>query len=632
MIKNLFRRSNSSKENTEQRRPAVTPQHFDYDEDIIKTITKHPKTKEDEMFIRSAIENNDFLCSLLQNQKLQDVIDCMYPESVTPNEIIIKQGDLDGSHLYVSVTGTYEVIQNDEVINSFSDVRVFGELALLYNAKRLATIKSKSFGKMWLLDRVVFKHLLVRSEMEQHEEVVGFLQQVPKLNSVPKEVLQQVASLLKLEFFATGTSIVEEGDTSPDTFYIIKAGSVTVSKKSEGLIDRLYRGAFFGELALLKAKERKATVTADAPGTECFILNRKQFLEHFGNIPDCISINFQIQPYKPMEELIEHTDLSLDDFKIVNTLGIGGFGRVELVQHSSKKELVFALKCMQKHIVAAQKQQEHVFNEKDIQISCKNNFIVRLYRTYKDPKYLYFLLEPCLGGDLWNHLHKHKPRQFEDQVAQFYAGCVIEAFAYLHERRIVYRDLKPENLLLDAKGYVKLTDFGFAKKLQMFKKCIKKTYTFAGTPEYVPPEIILNQGHDKAVDYWALGVFIYELLTGNTPFRTDDVSYMKTYKLILKGIDDVKFPLDVSVQAEGLVKKLCKSTPSERLGCLNGGVMDIKNHEWFDGFSWEKLAECKLPAPYRPNLKTNTDVHYFEKFPKDNMVPPDDNSGWDDNF
>ncbi|XP_008194015.1 cGMP-dependent protein kinase, isozyme 1 [Tribolium castaneum] len=631
MIKNFFRRANTTKQIAEQRRPAVTPQHFDYDEDIIKTITKHPKCKEDEMFILSAIENNDFLCSLLQNKKLQDVVDCMYPESVSPSQTIIKEGD-DGSHLYVSVTGTYEVIQNGKVVKTFSDVRVFGELALLYNAKRIATIKARTFGKVWILDRVVFKHLMVNSDIEQRQEIVDFLKQVPKLNSVPLEVLEEVASLLKLDFFPTGTKIVEEGEVNPDKFYIIKAGSVTVSKKNEGAIDKLYKGSFFGELALLKEKERKATVMADPPGTECLILARREFIAHFGNIPDCFSINVQTQPYKPMEEIIEHTDLNLSDFHVISTLGIGGFGRVELVQHSGKKELVFALKCMKKYVIAAQKHQELVFNEKNIQIVCKNNFIVRLYRTYRDKKFLYFLLEPCLGGDLWTHLYKQKPRFLDENHAKFYTACVVEAFNYLHERLIIYRDLKPENLLIDAKGYVKLTDFGFAKKLKMIKKCVKKTYTFAGTPEYVPPEIMLNQGHDKAVDYWALGVFVFELLTGKTPFRTDDVTYMKTYKLILKGIDDVEFPKHVSVEAVKLVKELCKSTPPQRLGCGSGGILDVKGHEWFGGFDWGRFEGGKMPAPFRPNLRTNIDVHYFEKFGADEDVPPDVAVDWDKEF
>lgn len=583
------------------------------------------------MFIKSALENNDFLNSLFQNKKIQELVDCMYPEDVKPNQIIIEQG-ADGSHLFVAVTGSYDVIQNEQIVATFSDVRVFGELALLYNAKRLATIKSKSFGKVWILDRVVFKHLMVKTEIEQHEEMVFFLQQVKKLNSVPQEVIEAVANLLKLEFFSTGTQIIEEGDTNPNKFYIIRAGSVTVNKKDEGNIDKLYKGSFFGELALLREKERKATIIADAPGVECLTLTRSEFIAHFGNIPDCFSINIQPQPYKPMEEIIEHTDLLLEDFKVITTLGIGGFGRVELIQHQIKPELVFALKSMKKYVIAKEKQQEHVFNEKNIQIACKSNFIVRLYRTYKDKKYLYFLLEPCLGGDLWILLHKQKPRRFEEVYAQFYVACVLEAFDYLHERRIVYRDLKPENLLIDPKGYIKLTDFGFAKKLNVMKKLVKKTYTFAGTPEYVPPEIILNQGHDKAVDYWALGVFIFELITGSTPFKTEDLSHMLTYRLILKGIDKIKFPKYLSPEVEKLVKELCRATPTERLGCLNSGLMGVKNHEWFKNFPFDSLSKCTLQAPYKPNLCNNVDVHYFETFPKEKKIPPDENSDWDKVF
>lgn len=163
---------------------------------------------------------------------------------------------------------------------------------------------------------------------------------------------------------------------------------------------------------------------------------------------------------------------------------------------------------------------------------CKSNF--RLFNTFRDKKYLYFLMEPCLGGDVWTVLQKNK--FFDEKTARFMTACVIESFEYLHTRNMIYRDLKPENLMLDNRGYVKLVDFGFAKRINPSHK----TWTFAGTPEYVAPEIILNKGHDRAVDYWALGVFIHELLVGKPPFRGTD--HMKTYTLILRGIDSIQFP------------------------------------------------------------------------------------------
>lgn len=145
-----------------------------------------------------------------------------------------------------------------------------------------------------------------------------------------------------------------------------------------------------------------------------------------------------------------------------------------------------------------------------INIELKSNtlYIFRLYKTFREPKYVYLLLEPCLGGEVWTLLRDRG--SFDDHTTRFFTACVIEAFQFIHSKGIIYRDLKPENLLLDSQGYVKLADFGFAKRLGPSKK----TMTFCGTVEYIAPEIIRNIGHDRAVDYWALGILMYELLTG----------------------------------------------------------------------------------------------------------------------
>ena len=205
----------------------------------------------------------------------------------------------------------------------------------------------------------------------------------------------------------------------------------------------------------------------------------------------------------------EFKPLKLSDLRIVATLGVGGFGRVELVQIAGDtKNRSFALKQMKKSQIVETRQQQHIMSEKEIMEESDCGFIVKLYKTFKDRKYLYMLMESCLGGELWTILRDRG--NFDDGTTRFYTACVIEAFEYLHSRGIIYRDLKPENLLLDGEGYVKLVDFGFAKKLQVGRK----TWTFCGTPEYVAPEVILNKGHDISADYWSLGVLMFELLTG----------------------------------------------------------------------------------------------------------------------
>lgn len=332
-----------------------------------------------------------------------------------------------------------------------------------------------------------------------------------------------------------------------------------------------------------------------------------------------------VDPKSPalIKENDEFANVKLEHLTVTATLGVGGFGRVELVQLATDKR-TFALKQLKKKHIVETRQQDHIMSEKRIMSEAHCQFIVRLYKTFKDKKYLYMLLEVCLGGELWTILRDRG--SFDDGTTRFYVACVIEAFSYLHSKGIVYRDLKPENLLLDEKGYCKLVDFGFAKKIGFGRK----TWTFCGTPEYVAPEIILNKGHDFAADYWSLGILMYELLTGSPPFSGSDP--MKTYNIILKGIDMIEFPRKITRNAHNLIKKLCKDNPSERLGYQRNGLKDIQKHKWFDGFNWDGLRNRKLAPPIVPKIKSSTDASNFDDYPKDDEVPPDDMTGWDKDF
>ncbi|KAB0397745.1 hypothetical protein E2I00_014697 [Balaenoptera physalus] len=334
---------------------------------------------------------------------------------------------------------------------------------------------------------------------------------------------------------------------------------------------------------------------------------------------------FRIKNSRYEAEAAFFANLKLSDFNIIDTLGVGGFGRVELVQLKSEESKTFAMKILKKRHIVDTRQQEHIRSEKQIMQGAHSDFIVRLYRTFKDSKYLYMLMEACLGGELWTILRDRG--SFEDSTTRFYTACVVEAFAYLHSKGIIYRDLKPENLILDHRGYAKLVDFGFAKKIGFGKK----TWTFCGTPEYVAPEIILNKGHDISADYWSLGILMYELLTGSPPFSGPDP--MKTYNIILRGIDMIEFPKKIAKNAANLIKKLCRDNPSERLGNLKNGVKDIQKHKWFEGFNWEGLRKGTLTPPIIPSVASPTDTSNFDSFPEDNdEPPPDDNSGWDVDF
>uniref|UniRef100_A0A8C5D2I4 cGMP-dependent protein kinase n=1 Tax=Gadus morhua TaxID=8049 RepID=A0A8C5D2I4_GADMO len=318
------------------------------------------------------------------------------------------------------------------------------------------------------------------------------------------------------------------------------------------------------------------------------------------------------------------SSVSLNDFNVICTLGMGGYSRVELVQLKSDSSRSFAMKVLKKRHILDTSQQDHILSERRIMKEAHSPFTVRLYRTFKDSKYLYMLLESCLGGELWSLLRDRG--SFDDGTTRFYTGCVIEALAFLQCRGIIYRDLKPENIILDQRGYAKLVDFGFAKKVGLGKK----TWTFCGTPEYVAPEIILNKGHDSSADCWSLGILIFELLSGSPPFSGSDP--MKTYNIILRGIDMVEFPKKITKSAANLIKRLCRDNPSERLGNQKNGVKDIQKHKWFEGFNWEGLRQGTIDSPYTPTVTGPLDNSNFDYFPEDTDEPPDEESGWDLEF
>ncbi|NXX10266.1 KGP2 kinase, partial [Podargus strigoides] len=271
-------------------------------------------------------------------------------------------------------------------------------------------------------------------------------------------------------------------------------------------------------------------------------------------------------------------------------LGTGGFGRVELVRCQGR---LYALKRIRKDWVVRRQQQEHVRTERRVLAGTRSPFVVGFFGTFRDGQYVYLLLEFCPGGDLWTKLRQE--RCFAEPVAVFCCACVVEALQFLHARGVVYRDLKPENLVLDQRGYVKLVDFGFAKELGRGEK----SFSFCGTPQYLAPEMLRHEGHDFAVDFWMLGILAFELLVGRPPFHSADPQQI--YSRILDGV--FSFPAFLGEAACSLISKLCRRRPGQRLGNTASGIRGIKKHRWFGALKWRKLSLQQLEAPTLPLIK-----------------------------
>ncbi|XP_016940512.3 cGMP-dependent protein kinase 1 isoform X1 [Drosophila suzukii] len=595
----------------------------------IEFIAKDEATRN---LIRTAIERNDFLNNLMDKERKEMVINAMAPASYKKHSLIIHEHE-EGSEIYVSAEGQYDVIRGGQLVANFGPATVFGELAILYNAPRQATIQAATDARVWKITRETFRAIMQISGSREREENLQFLRSAPFLQEFDQSLLLKVVDLLQRKFYETDSCIVREGEVGNE-FYIIRCGTVTIKKRDEQqqeqIVAKRKRGDYFGEQALLNADVRQASVYADAPGTEVLMLDREAFISYLGTIKQLRekpssqrSDTSGRSSNKSLEFDNEYSQVAISELKKIATLGCGAFGRVDLVALGQQ---ALALKIIKKIEVVKQDQIEHVYNEKNVMIKCRHSpFIVQLYRTYRNDKYVYFLMEACMGGDVWTVMSKRQ--YFDEKTAKFIAGCVVEAFDYLHSHNFIYRDLKPENLMLGTDGYCKLVDFGFAK----FVRHNEKTNTFAGTPEYVAPEIILDRGHDRAVDYWALGILVYELLVGKTPFR--GVNQIKIYQQILSGIDVIHMPSRIPKSAQHLVRHLCKQLPAERLGYQRKGIADIKRHSWFESLDWQRLKLKQLPSPIKRPLKSWTDLQYFGPSGVENdYEPPEELSGWDKDF
>lgn len=306
-----------------------------------------------------------------------------------------------------------------------------------------------------------------------------------------------------------------------------------------------------------------------------------------------------------LKSLLKGKKWKFEDFDLRATVGTGTFGRVRVVKIKGIKDRSpMALKIMKKSEVLRLKQVEHVKAEKEILLSIAHPFIVNLLTVFQDEKRLCMLLEYVNGGELFSYLRKEG--RLPNDAAAFYAGEIVLAFAYLHNIHIVYRDLKPENLLIDTDGHMKITDFGFAKVVE------DRTWTLCGTPEYLAPEIIQSKGHGKPVDWWALGVLIFEMLAGYPPFY--DENPFGIYQKVLAG--KIEFPRHFDVKVKDLIKRLLTPDRAKRFGCLKNGADDIKKHKWYKGFDWDALQARAVPPPMVPAVKSADDTSMFDRYPE----------------
>jgi len=520
--------------------------------------------------IRDTIFKQIEIFQYLDTTEVEKIFSAFTLQSFEPDDFIIRQGEA-ASSFYVLRSGKAKVTQqvalqsprnNGPVETVVSTLKVgdyFGEMGLYDGGVREANVIAISSCECFVLDRRSFEALLGPADAILKRDIKKRREE----NARKHRAVQ--------ENFERELRLAEQNEQ---------------------------------EQQQLKIEEQKRLTTAEKANEE----------DGKGEMDIDAQPHADMVPPPPADSpKAKRTDFELADLEPVKTLGTGTFGRVQLVRHRTEKK-TFALKVQSKAQITRYKLQQNIINEKLILASILHPFIITLHQTFQDRDCLYMLLELVQGGELFSFLQNYGAN-LKPPHHKFYMACIVAAFAYLHPRDILYRDLKPENILIDNQGYLKLVDFGFAKREK------HKAFTTCGTPDYFSPELVLGRGYGKGNDHWGLGILMYEIISGFTPFSGPDDNQNEVCKRIVR--QPLEFPEDFKDnEAKRLMAVLLQKDPLKRLGGGVRGMEEIMAHSWFRQVNWEQLEARRIMPPWVPPIKHALDATLFDDYDEEFEVVP----------
>ena len=543
-------------------------------------------------------------------------------------EQIITKGDL-GELFYVIQSGTVRVRDIGTGTTKMMDQTLtegdwFGELELKSGEPRVANVVAASDVVALALDKDRFLELLYPPLLPNFQREIRkrYLKAMPifaNSNSAFSDTeLYLLVEKIQEKSFKAG-EVVVDGTKSLDhrCLWAIREGNVSLFDGHN--THHLKRGDVFGDKWLneaarrpdhtaISAKDAKATCEED---TILFVLEESDIKTAIGDLTRLgASMPYQ---YKGFD-----TTIQLKDIQKHKILGMGEFAVVYLASDRKTKK-TYALKALSKlHLLEHTTNAiESTMHEKEILSSIRHPFIMGMHACFQDDQYLYLLLPLFQGGELFALIYKEDESKYglKKDDAVFYSACVVEALSHMHSRSIVYRDLKPDNVMINSQGYAVIIDMGLAKFV------VGKTYSMVGTPSYIAPEVLIGKGHNQAADFWSFGCLLYEMLEGSTPFYWEGGTQKDEFEAICKC--DYKCPDPFPEDAKDLIDKLLVLDPSKRLGGAGArGHFDVMAHPWFNSINFRSLRKMEIRSPWVPEVKDSLDASNFPEYNEDEIVAP----------
>lgn len=528
---------------------------------------------------RIAFEKNSYLKRLTKRQ-YENLINSTEFKNLQSSEKVISEGSPKSDSIIIILKGSLKDSSNSIVYSTYDMIGVEETILNQSTCFESDIFANEEVDLGYIRSQGFFEAIGGDYEkVTKSNETLNLLKKLTLFRNLSEEQFDCLLSLLRLEEFPPNSPIFNENDPG-ESLYLIKEGVVDILKNNK-IVRTIAENDYFGERSLLIENFRTASVKAKSH-VVCWVLYKSDFL---GLLDD----NLKTLLFKRIQ--LQDDSIQLSDLHIIKPIGKGTFGNVFLVAHKTKKTL-FALKTVNKKRIQAYEIELNVLLERKILLQIDHVLIVKLVKTFKDNERLYFLCEFINGITLWQVLNKLEIVSVAD--AKFYTACILFMLEHLHEKNIIYRDLNPENIMIDDEGYPKLIDFGTAKIIK------NRTYTIVTTPpHYMAPEIISGHGYTLSADYWSVGVMLFEFLYAYMPFGQDEKDPYVIYETVLQG--KVNFPenADNKDKIKDLISQLLSKNPGSRLA---GGFESIKSHPWFISIHWEKILSKSLPTPYKPLL------------------------------